>query len=447
MNVDVEIHEDGLASNEDVHPIEIEMSISGTVITQSVRAGRFRAKQEINVGDVLSKSLNGGDALKTWDKALLQGLQVNSVLRNPSRNCNVIDLFCGCGGFSTGVKQAITSVGLTPNFVLAADKEVNSLKIYKENFPNTTLSHDNLNHAFDFQVLKRKGVASFLGRPEILNKNISHLKEKIDIVIAGPPCQGHSNLNNSTRRDDPRNLLYLVPVAAAVALDAPLLIIENVPEVTKDHGDIVKIAQSILEKEGYSITEGLINGTHVGLAQTRRRHFLVASKHSSPSLKSAIHACKSPPRDLLWAIEDLQEIDRSELIDKPSELSSVNLARIKFLFKNNLYELPAQERPDCHKNGHTYGSVYGRLKWDEPCGTITTGFLSPGRGRYIHPEQKRCLTPHEGARIQGFPDLFKFTLADEVLNRRIRIAKWVGDAVPPKFGFVAALAALSTLQD
>ena len=75
------------------------------------------------------------------------------------------------------------------------------------------------------------------------------------------------------------------------------------------------------------------------------------------------------------------------------ELSDANRRRIDWLFDNDAHDLPLSERPDCHRDGTTYNAVYGRLYPDRPAPTITTGFLTPGRGRYIHPTRRRVLTP------------------------------------------------------
>lgn len=125
-------------------------------------------------------------------------------------------------------------------------------------------------------------------------------------------------------------------------------------------------------------------------------------------------------------------------MDTVPALSEDNLVRINHLFDNGLYELPDEVRPDCHKNGHTYPSVYGRLRWDRPSQTITTGFLTPGRGRYIHPIRRRVITPHEAARIQSFPDSFRFVVGDTDPSRNA-LTKWIGQAVPPLLGYAATL--------
>lgn len=90
----------------------------------------------------------------------------------------------------------------------------------------------------------------------------------------------------------------------------------------------------------------------------------------------------------------------------------------------------------------SYGAVYGRMRPDAPAPTITTGFTSPGRGRFIHPTERRTITPREAALIQGFPGNYRFVTEAGGLPTRTQLAKWIGDAVPMPLGYAAALAAL-----
>jgi DNA (cytosine-5)-methyltransferase 1 len=94
-------------------------------------------------------------------------------------------------------------------------------------------------------------------------------------------------------------------------------------------------------------------------------------------------------------------------MDRPTVLKPETQRRVDYLFDHDLFDLPNSERPPCHRDKmHTYNSVYGRLQWDRPAPTITGGFDTMGRGRFVHPRFRRPLTPREGARLQGFPDWF-----------------------------------------
>jgi DNA (cytosine-5)-methyltransferase 1 len=129
-------------------------------------------------------------------------------------------------------------------------------------------------------------------------------------------------------------------------------------------------------------------------------------------------------------------------MDEVAELSPENAERVEWLFSNDEYDLPLHMRPDCHKEGTSYGAVYGRMKWDAPAPTLTTGFLTTGRGRFIHPKRPRTITPREAARLQGFPDWFDFVGTEAPARRDL--AKWIGNAVPTVLGHLAGLAALSS---
>ena len=114
--------------------------------------------------------------------------------------------------------------------------------------------------------------------------------------------------------------------------------------------------------------------------------------------------------------------------------STVNQSRIHYLFENDLYELPNEQRPDCHRlKSHTYPAVYGRMHWNQPS-PILTGGACCGRGRFVHPLQERTLTPHEAARIQYFPDFFDFSGLT-----RTGLIQAIGNAVPSRAGYVVAL--------
>jgi DNA (cytosine-5)-methyltransferase 1 len=378
------------------------------------------------------------DARMAWDLAELRGANIR--YPKTSGSARIVDLFCGCGGFAWGLRNALLQQGIRPIITHAFDVDEKALEVYSKNLSPFVASQDSVAMQVDYGMRVLDGRARLAYAPEIVpgSDTLSAEIGRTDFVIAGPPCQGHSNLNNHTRRKDPRNLLYLTTAALAIALRAKNLLIENVLDVQNDHFMVVQRAQEILEDSGYHVDSIVLDGPALGLPQTRKRFFLLASLAEPPkSLVVQRQFEVARTCTVSDAIGDLEGQTNNSIFDSAPNLSRANQERIDWLFDHDSYNLANDQRPDCHKDGHSYPSVYGRLYPDQPAGTITTGLNSPGRGRFIHPSQRRTITPHEAARLQGFPDTFVFD-GDSV--GRNSVAKLIGDAVPPLFGLIASLA-------
>lgn len=383
---------------------------------------------------------------EAWWQSFLRGATV-VVDGAPEAPVRTVDVFSGCGGLSLGATQAALAAGRCLRSLAAVDVDEGCLDVHRRNFRTEHVLHASASTLVDFHVAGSAEAARFAFDPEVIDETLAAHVGSVDLLVAGPPCQGHSNLNNRTRRDDPRNLLYLTTVALAVGLRARAVVIENVPDVVNDRSDVVATARALLAAAGYAHVDGGVLAAHeLGAAQTRRRFFLVASREpltdGPTTLQQVAETMRYDPRPVAWAIGDLldrpvQESARGHMDAVPVS-SRENRERIEYLFRHDVYDLPDAERPDCHRNGHSYPSVYGRMHWDRPAQTITTGFLTPGRGRYVHPRHPRVITPREAARLQGFPDGFEFGHADE-LPARNALTKWIGDAVPPILGYAAAL--------
>jgi DNA (cytosine-5)-methyltransferase 1 len=260
---------------------------------------------------------------------------------------------------------------------------------------------------------------------------------EVQLGLAGPPCQGHSDLNNHTRRADPRNALYAKVARAAAVLEPHVLCVENVPAVRNDHGGVLETTKAELVRLGYLVDDEYIDMQLIGVPQRRRRHILLACEpgHGDPKelLEQLVrHPCGDHlPRDVRWAIDDLKDVKSNSRYDSASEPSDENRDRIDYLFERRKHNLPNALRPECHRDyEHSYNSMYGRLWWDKPAQTITSGYGSMGQGRYVHPGRRRTLTPHEAARLQTIPDWFDFTAA----TTRTALARMIGNAVPPLLG-------------
>lgn len=349
-------------------------------------------------------------------------------VRASAQEIRAVDIFCGCGGLTLGIREAARGLGCAFRSVFASDINKEALGIYAKNFQPDIID----NNPIEKSVNGELGV-ELTAEERVFCDKVGN----IDVLVAGPPCQGHSNLNNYTRRNDPRNLLYLRAVRCAEILKPNTLIIENVPGVLYDQHGVLQTADEYLRTIGYSVSYGVVKMWRIGVAQTRQRMLLVASRiMGDVDLGKIIEQANLPVRTMQWVIGDLLEkYDEKSVFNSSAIHSQINQGRIHYLFEHNLYELPNEQRPDCHRlKPHTYPAVYGRMHWDRPAPTITGGFACCGRGRFVHPLCERTLTPHEAARVQFFPDFFDFRGMT-----RMGLVKAIGNAVPARAGYVVAL--------
>ncbi|HTL67249.1 MAG TPA: DNA cytosine methyltransferase [Lacunisphaera sp.] len=368
----------------------------------------------------------GKRAKKTLLQWILQQRE-SLAARCPAATLRLADLFAGCGGLTLGAVEAIRRAGFDADVRFAIDLEPECVETYAANFRTTA------------DRLVCGSIADLLpGEPgEKLDPIEAALQAKVgnlDIVLAGPPCQGHSDLNNHSRRDDPKNRLYLKAVRFVEVTRPKVALIENVPAARHDKSKVVQTAAEFLRKTGYQVRFDTISAHRFGLPQRRRRLVMLAVRGKDPEPIFARYRKASGYHSVREIIGDLQdEPDLAKgIFGTPSRMTRTNVSRVNFLFREKRYDLPNHKRPNCHRdNDHSYKSMYGRLRWDRLAQTITGGFGSMGQGRYVHPSRKRVITPHEAARLQGFPDYFDFGL----VSKRTALHQMIGNAVPPVMAF------------
>lgn len=328
----------------------------------------------------------------------------------------IVDLFAGCGGLTIGALEGARRAGLGARLAMAIDDDLAPLAVLRETLSDgrATFSTANLGAV----------LAPFAKPLEKAERTLFSGVAEPSLMLAGPPCQGHSTLNNHTRYDDPRNDLYLSIARAARLLQPKAIIVENVRGVGADRRTAVNRCIAALEELGYEVVGRTLDLHTIGVPQRRTRHVLMASL-GDPfewNLKQAFG------RTVGWAIGDLTDVDDPTLFDTPSQPTTTNRERIDWLFEQDEYNLPNHLRPRCHRSDHSYRSMYGRLRWDAPAQTITSGFGSMGQGRYVHPLVRRTLTPHEAARLQFLPDFIRFSAVE---LRRTALATMIGNVAPP----------------
>lgn len=370
------------------------------------------------------------DSRSIFDQAFLRSPDGVSH-KSPRGAVRTVDLFCGCGGLSLGAREASSAIGRRFESILAVDQDQASLQVFEDNFTPSWAYDSDISELLDGDVGQR------LQRSE---KELVQRLRSVDLLLAGPPCQGHSALNNHTRGRDGRNKLY-EKVARFVEITGPEhVLVENVPPVIHGYGRALDKTAEQLVSFGYKVDAGTVDLAELGVPQRRKRHVLIASHSRSVSIEDVVEKHRvEKARSVRWAIADLSRKRASLILDAPSILSRVNTNRINYLFRYGLYNLPDHRRPICHQRTHSYKSMYGRLSYNEPAQTITSGFGSPGQGRFIHPTRPRTLTPHEAARLQFFPDSFDFSS----IRLRASLANMIGNAVPMKLSYVFTLEFIS----
>jgi len=329
----------------------------------------------------------------------------------------IVDLFCGCGGLTYGALEGLERAGRSGAPALAVDLDPLPLEVMRKTL------------ALDSGQIKTSDLATLRGIGSDPTTDEEALFKEVGqepLLVAGPPCQGHSALNNHTRHDDPRNDLYMAVARAAELVNPRVVISENVGGVSSDRKKALFRCMEALKALDYEVVEKRLDLSGLGVPQRRVRHVLIATREEKFDWGQVRTL---PKRDVAWAIEDLLTCKSTSTFNTSSQASKDNKTRIDWLFDEGEYDLPNDRRPDCHQDGnHSYVSMYGRLRWERPAQTITSGFGSMGQGRFVHPRRRRTLTPHEAARLQCLPDSVAF---ESVPLTRSALATMIGNVAPP----------------
>lgn len=351
-------------------------------------------------------------------------LKILSQLKKESENKNkiysAVSLFAGVGGFSLGFSAAGFAI---KGFVELQD---GLRDIYKVNFPSA------------------KEIGSDITK--VSDKEIRQLQNdvgSIDVIIGGPPCQGFS-LAGKRDSKDPRNKLFLHYLRFVEILRPKIAIMENVRVLTSmkdEEGELVKDnIQKEFFKKGYKVNYFAVNARDYGVPQSRERVLFVAIRDDlnlSPCLPEPSHA-KS---------EGLfkNELNYRSFADACSDLTYIESGGASADIMHKAVKHPkhvidwlwdvkegrsAHDNEDINKRPPSgYNTTYKRQIWNQPASTVQTTFGMISGSNNVHPIATRSLTIREAARIQSFPDDYKF-----IGNLGV-IRTGIGNAVPPLLAY------------
>lgn len=320
---------------------------------------------------------------------------------------NAIDLFCGCGGLTQGLKD----VGF--NVLVGVEKNSAPALVYRENHPEVRLFEKDIKELSIDEVVA------------VCNGQIVHL-------LAGcPPCQGFSSIRRHNRKqpvDDPGNMLVIEYYKYIEKFKPYVFIFENVPAI-ENYPLFVTIRNHLVALK-YELDYRVVNVANYGVPQRRKRFVMIGSR---------IGRIQIPEGDdrIITVRDVIGNLEKPEVSDDYAHtIIAHHIPRILDMIRliphdgGSRKDLPDNYILECHKKkGIGFRDVYGRLRWDDVSSTITGGCLNPSKGRFLHPEEDRVITAREAAMLQTFPRDYNFSSGISKTD----IALMIGNALPPKF--------------
>lgn len=349
---------------------------------------------------------------------------------------NVIDLFAGCGGLSKGFMDAGFDI------IVGVDNDKAALNTFVKNHNGAIALNADLSKQETFDEIKR--IAG---------------ERPIDVIIAGPPCQGFS-LSGPRNFDDERNKLYLAVIEMVKQYQPKGFIIENVPGMaTLYDGQIKEEILRRFRKMGYNIECKILCAADYGVPQMRKRLIFMGIRKDlgEPRFPEPIFlprnyvTCRDAISDLpsrehdfgmeedKYTSEPLTEYQKSmrsnmEVLHNHVATNHTQMVKDTIALVpegGNYKDLP----PGCGES-RKFNEAWTRYDGNKPSKTIDTGHRN-----HFHYRYNRVPTIRENARLQSFPDDFVFTGTKTQQNRQ------VGNAVPPLLGQALGNAILNIFME
>lgn len=356
----------------------------------------------------------------------------------------LIDLFCGCGGFSKGFQQAGFDI------VGGIDSWNDATLTFSKNFSESIVLNEDITHMTGNYISDKFGVKA----------------SNIDVIIGGPPCQGFS-LSGKRLLEDPRNDLYKSFVRLVKELGPKIFVMENVPGlIGLFDGKVRDKVINDFSVLGYNVNFQILSSERYGVPQIRKRVFFVGLKknHFGKDIffnfpQTTHGENKLTPITAKEAISDLDFIPDDQDLGDVFEYSKEPESNYQKMIRDGsklLYNHSTVLHKERTKNiismvpdGGNYKSLpkelwttrkvniaWTRMNSNKPCFTIDTG-----HNHHFHYKENRVPTVRESARIQSFPDTFVF------FGKKTSQLKQVGNAVPPLLSQALAFSILETLED
>jgi DNA (cytosine-5)-methyltransferase 1 len=340
--------------------------------------------------------------------------------RKRKRVIKTVDLYCGIGGLTHGLKLE----GL--NVVAGVDSDATCKYGFEKNNGAKFIRRDI--SRFTSKELKKL----FRGAT-------------VRVLVGCAPCQPYSSLNRRklSKKEARKRWYPMYRFMTLIKRCKPEIVsMENVPDLsdTKKYPVFAEFVET-LKSLGYDVFHKRVDTSKYGVAQRRTRLVLLASRLGPITVVPETHAGRDvvTVKKMIGSLPKLEDgtIHAKDPLHRASKLSKLNKKRIEATPKDggSATSWPRHLIPACYrkKSGKSYMvTVYGRMRWKEPAPTMTTQFMTLGTGRFGHPEQNRAISIREAAKFQSFPDYYEFAPDNEISIKHA--ARHIGNAVPVLLG-------------
>ena len=348
----------------------------------------------------------------------------------------IIDLFAGVGGLSLGFEME----GF--NVLLANEYDPSIAEAYIRNRDNPNMI-----------------VADIKSLP--IKETFGKYREKVTVVVGGPPCQGYSQKGQRKTINDDRNFLFRYFVEVVREVQPLYFVMENVPNLlTAENGYFKNEIITLFRDMGYTVNADVLCAANYGVPQNRNRAFIIGKRGGQVPVSMPV---KEKAMTTIWdSISDLnylasgEGINEQDYLNEPmSEYQKRMRAGSQKLYGHvatnhsevaltRMRMIPPKGGKECLPPEQLTKSIYSgtweRMDADDVSVTITTRFDTPASGKFMHPYLNRAITVREAARIQSFPDTFHF------YGTKTSQMKQVGNAVPPLLAQAVAKAILKDME-
>lgn len=325
-----------------------------------------------------------------------------------ANDLTAIDLFCGSGAVSSGLKASDFKV------LAAVDNDPIACKTYELNHPEVLLIQQ------DIRCVSPKMLASKL-----------NLSQRLDLLVVCAPCQPFSTQNRRKDTTDARTKLIMEMLPFVAQFKPRLIFIENVPGII-ENGPLTDLQRDLSASGYYLSNPKTLDASDMGVPQRRKRCIMIATPCEDVARKFGENILPIPVRTVRAVIGHLPslragEIDSADSMHQARAHSPLVLERLKHIPKDggSRSSLPPELELMCHKGkSKSFSDVYGRMKWDALAPTLTTGCTEISKGRFAHPEDDRGISLREAALLQTFPQDYQFH------GNLSEISRQIGNAVP-----------------